>query len=54
MRPTDAVYAQMAMARLADNTMRLVETGGGYIDGQADIFGEVHETNVLEIQKTED
>ena len=24
------------------------------IDGQADIFGEVHETNVLEIQKTED
>ena len=54
LRPTNAVVVQMAMAKLADNTMRLVETGGGYIDGQADIFGEVHETNVLEIQKTEE
>lgn len=54
LRPTDAVCVQMAMAKLSDNTIRLVETGGGYIDGQADIFGEVHETNVLEIQKTEE
>ena len=32
----------MAMA-LIDNSYQLVESGCGYIDGQADIFGEVHE-----------
>ncbi len=54
LRPTNAVYAQMAMAKLEDNTMRLVETGSGYVDGQADIFGEIHETKVLSIKKSEE
>ena len=51
LRPTNAVHAQMAMA-VIDNTYQLVESGGGYIDGQADIFGEVHETNIVKIKKS--
>ena len=43
----------MAMA-LIDNTYQLVESGGGYIDGQADVFGEIHETNIVKIDKTEE
>lgn len=53
LRPTNAVHAQMAMA-LIDNTYQLVESGGGYIDGQADVFGEIHETNIVKIDKTEE
>ena len=52
-RPTCAVHAQMAMA-VINNTYQLVENSGGYIDGQADIFGEVHETNIVRIDKTEE
>lgn len=46
LRPTNAVHSQMAMA-LIDNSYQLVESGCGYIDGQADIFGEVHETHMV-------
>ena len=53
LRPTNAVHAQMAMA-IMDGTYQLVESGGGYIDGQADIFGEIHETNIVKIKKLED
>ena len=53
LRPTNAVHAQMAMA-VIDNTYQLVESGGGYIDGQADIFGEIHETNIVKIKKVEE
>lgn len=53
LRPTNAVHAQMAMA-LIDNTYQLVESGGGYIYGQADVFGEIHETNIVKIDKTEE
>ena len=53
LRPTNAVHAQMAMA-VINNTYQLVESGGGYIDGQADIFGEIHETNIVQIQKSEE
>lgn len=53
LRPTNAVHSQMAMA-LMDGTYQLVESGGGYLDGQADIFGEVHETNIVKIKKLED
>lgn len=52
-RPTNAVHAQMAMA-VVDGTYQLVESGGGYIDGQADIFGEIHETNIVKIKKSEE
>ena len=53
LRPTNAVHAQMAMA-VINNTYQLVESGGGYIDGQADVFGEIHETNIVQIQKSEE
>ena len=53
LRPTNAVHAQMAMAVIDKNTYQLVESGGGYIDGQKDIFGEIHETNIVKINKTE-
>lgn len=53
LRPTNAVHAQMAMA-LIDNTYQLVESGGGYLDGQRDIFGETHETNIVQIKKLEE
>lgn len=53
LRPTNAVHSQMAMA-LIGKTYQLVESGAGYIDGQADIFGEVHETNIVKIQKSEE
>lgn len=52
LRPTNAVHAQMAMA-VIDGTYQLVESGG-YIDGQADIFGEIHETNIVKIKKQEE
>lgn len=39
---------------MIDNTYQLVESGCGYIDGQADIFGEVHETNIVRIKKSEE
>lgn len=53
LRPTNAVHAQMAMA-VINNTYQLVESGGGYLDGQADVFGEIHETNIVQIQKSEE
>ena len=53
LRPTNAVHSQMAMA-LIDNSYQLVESGAGYIDGQADIFGEVHETHIVKIKKSEE
>lgn len=52
LRPTNAVYAQMAMA-VIDNTYQLLESGNGFADGQADIFGEIHETNIVKIKRTE-
>lgn len=53
LRPTNAVHSQMAMQHL-NGAYQLVENGGGFIDGQADIFGEVHETKYIEIKKTEE
>ncbi len=53
LRPTNAVHSQMAMA-LVNNTYQLVENGGGYLDGQRDIFGETHETNIVKIKKAEE
>ena len=53
LRPTNAVHAQMAMAFI-DDTYKLVESGGGYLDGQTDIFGEVHEINYVQIKKSEE
>ncbi len=53
LRPTNAVHAQMAMAVIG-STYQLVESGGGYIDGQKDIFGEIHETNIVKINKSEE
>jgi hypothetical protein len=53
LRPTNAVHTQMAMA-VMDGTYQLVESGCGYLDGQADLFGEVHETNYVQIKKSEE
>lgn len=53
LRPTNAVHSQMAMA-LIDNSYQLVESSCGYIDGQADIFGDVHETHIVKIKKSEE
>ena len=53
LRPTNAVYVQMAMGKVDDDTIKLVETGG-YADGQTDIFGEIHERKVLSIKKSEE
>ena len=53
LRPTNAVHTQMAMA-VMDNTYQLIGSGCGYLDGQADLFGEVHETNYVQIKKSEE
>lgn len=43
LRPTNAVHSQMAMA-LIDNSYQLVESGCGYIDGQADTHATFRRT----------
>lgn len=53
LRPTNAVHAQMAMA-VIDGTYQLVESGCGYLDGQTDLFGDVHETNIVKIKKSKE
>ncbi len=53
LRPTSAVHAQIAVA-IIDGNYQLVESGAGYIDGQTDVFGEVHHVNCLKIKKSEE
>ena len=43
----------MAMAVMG-NEYQLVESGAGYVDGQADLFGEVHETAYIKITKSQE